>query len=317
MSFYSEFGTVRRESAPQRVNQQCDNFFVPHGRKAFSCAIYRPVFAHQLQFRSGASVLALSAFLLFFSFSPLALGEGPRGFDTVVVDPGHGGYDPGGILGLRTYPQEKTVTLAVARRLARILRSAGLRVVMTRNADEFVPLGQRAAATYYFQGRAVFVSIHFNAAFRWSARGIETYFYRADSLGLATRVHRAILAATGAEDRYVHWRGFFVVRRSAVPAILCECGFLTNPEESRLADRGDYQERLARAIAAGLLAQRQEGNPYGIQAPVITAPARHFYRPSRGRRAIYRRYVRSRRVYRSHVHRQSRTRAAHHRHRYR
>lgn len=276
------------------------------------------MFAHQLQFGSGTSVLALSAFLLFFGFSPLAVGEEPRGFDTVIVDPGHGGYDPGGILGVRTYPQEKSVTLAVARRLARILRSAGLRVVMTRNADVFVPLGQRTAATYYYRERAVFISIHFNAALRWGAHGIETYFYRPDSLGLATRVHRAILAATGAEDRYIHWRGFFVVRRSAVPAILCECGFLTNPEESRLADRGDYQERLAAAIAAGLMAQRQQGNPYGIQAPVIAAPAPHAYRPSRSRRAVYRRYVRrSRRVYRHHVQHPSRTRAAHHHRRHR
>jgi N-acetylmuramoyl-L-alanine amidase len=274
------------------------------------------VFVHRLQFGSGTSVLTLSALYLFFSFSNLALGEGPRGFDTVVVDPGHGGYDPGGILGLRTDPDEKTVTLAVARRLARILRSQGLRVVMTRDADVFVSLGQRTAPTYHFRGRAVFISIHFNAALRAGARGIETYYYRPDSLGLATRIHRAILAATGAEDRYVHWRGFFVVRRSAVPAILCECGFLTNPDENRLADRPDYQQRLAAAIASGLIAQRQEGNPYGMQVPVIVAPTSHVYRPF-NRRAVYRRYVHSRRVYRYRGHRQTKARASHrHRHRH-
>ena len=274
------------------------------------------MFVHRLQFGSGTSVLSLSALLLLFSFSHLAVGEDPRGFDTVVVDAGHGGYDPGGILGLRTDPNEKTVALAVARRLARILRSDGLRVVMTRDADVFVPLSQRTAPTYYFRGRAVFVSIHFNAAPRADARGIETYYYRPDSLGLATRVHRAILAATGAEDRYVHWRGFFVIRRSAVPAILCECGFLTNPDESRLADRPDYQQRLAAAIAEGLITQRQAGNPYGIQPPVVVASTSHVYRPFSRHRFVYRHYVHSRRVYRYHVHRHAETRAGHrHRHR--
>ncbi|MBV8900912.1 MAG: N-acetylmuramoyl-L-alanine amidase [Verrucomicrobia bacterium] len=259
----------------------------------------------------------MSGLLVFLSFSNLAAGATPRGFDTVVVDAGHGGYDPGGILGLRTDPNEKTVTLAVARRLARILRSQGLRVVMTRNGDVFVPLGQRTAPTYYFRGHAVFVSIHFNAALRPSARGIETYYYRPDSLGLAMRVHRAILAATRAEDRYVHWRGFFVVRRSAVPAILCECGFLTNPDESRLADRADYQQRLAGAIAAGIIAQRREGNPYGIQEPVIVSPAPPVYRPLRHRRAVSRHYGRSRQGYYHHrAHRQTKTRRTGHRHRH-
>jgi N-acetylmuramoyl-L-alanine amidase len=290
-------------------------FFGPDGRSAPIWAIYRPVFVHRLQFGSGTSVLALSALLLFFSFSNLALGEGPRGFDTVVVDAGHGGYDPGGILGVRTNPNEKTVTLAVARRLARILQSEGFRVVMTRDADVFVSLGQRAAPTYYFRGRAVFVSIHFNAALRVGARGIETYYYRPDSLGLAARVHRAILAATGADDRYVHWRGFFVIRRSAVPAILCECGFLTNPDESRLAARADYQQRLATAIAAGLLTQRQEGNPPGVQVPVYQPPVSDVYRPFTRHRAVYRQHIRSRRAYR---YRQTRTRASSsHRHRHR
>jgi hypothetical protein len=192
-----------------------------------------------------------------------------------------------------------------------------MRVVMTRDADVFVPLGERTAPTYSFRGRAVFVSIHFNAALRAGARGIETYYYRPDSLGLAMRVHRAILAATGAEDRYLHWRGFFVIRRSAVPAILCECGFLTNPDESRLADRPDYQQRLAAAIASGLIAQRQEGNPYGMQEPVIVSPAPHVYRPFNRRHAVYRRYVRSRRFYHYRVHRQAGTRVGHRHRRHR
>ncbi|HEY0791596.1 MAG TPA: N-acetylmuramoyl-L-alanine amidase [Chthoniobacterales bacterium] len=206
----------------------------------------------------------------FVLFSMLTAGfaaGGPQGFGTVVVDAGHGGYDPGGMLGVPTRPTEKAATLDVAQRLARILRGHGLRVVMTRTSDVYVTLGQRMAFTEGLRGQAIFVSIHFNAALRAGARGIETYYFRPDSLGLAVRIHGAVTAATSDENRFVHRRGFFVIRRSAIPAVLCEGGFLTNPDDRRLIDQRDYRQKLAAAIAAGILAQQSAGNPAGVQAP--------------------------------------------------
>ena len=214
--------------------------------------------------------------------------DGPQGFNTVVVDAGHGGYDPGGILGLPTRPTEKAATLDVAQRLARLLRGRGLRVVMTRTKDEYITLGQRMAFTEGLRGQAVFVSIHFNAALRVGARGIETYYFRPDSLGLAVRIHGAVTAATADENRFVHRRGFFVIRRSAIPAVLCEGGFLTNPDDRRLIDQRDYRQKLATAIADGLTAQRRDGNPSGVQAPRLesspVAGRRHHKHASHGRR---------------------------------
>jgi N-acetylmuramoyl-L-alanine amidase len=233
-------------------------------------------------------------FALFLMMPAGLAADGPQRFDTVVVDAGHGGYDPGGILGLQTRPTEKAATLDVAQRLARILRDRGLRVVMTRTNDVYVTLGQRIAFTGALGGQAVFVSIHFNAALRAGARGIETYYFRPDSLGLATRIHASLTGAASNENRFVHRRGFFVIRRSAVPAVLCEGGFLTNPDDRRLIDRRDYRQKLAAAIAEGILAQRRGGNPPGVQAPRLesapSTPRRHARRA--GQRAPHRRHRR-------------------------
>src|SRR5438477_1281274 len=97
---------------------------------------------------------------------------------TVVIDAGHGGFDRGGV----PYQKigEKNLTLDVAQRLRRVLQSQGYRTVMTRDSDVFITLGQRVAIANS-QGNAIFVSIHFNSAPRWSANGIETYYYRGDA----------------------------------------------------------------------------------------------------------------------------------------
>src|SRR4029077_15022566 len=103
----------------------------------------------------------------------------------VVIDPGHGGFDRGGIPGQRV--AEKTMTLDVAQRLKAVLTAYGYRVVMTRDSDVFVPLGTRVAIANSYRN-AIFVCIHFNAARRRSASGIETYFYSSQSLPLASAI---------------------------------------------------------------------------------------------------------------------------------
>src|SRR6201993_1638297 len=101
---------------------------------------------------------------------------------TVVIDAGHGGYDRGGIPGQRI--SEKMMTLDVAQRLKATLQASGYRVVMTRDSDVFVPLPIRVAIANSYRN-AIFVCIHFNAAPRGGANGIETYFYSPESLPLA------------------------------------------------------------------------------------------------------------------------------------
>ncbi len=197
------------------------------------------------------------------------LAYGPRGFDTVVIDAGHGGIDRGG--GPRQVIPEKPYTLDTALRLEQALRRRGFRTVMTRTDDVFVPLPTRVAIANSYRN-AIFVSVHYNSAPRLDAHGYETYYYRGDSFGLATRLHRAQLATLDTEDRFVRRRGFYVVRRTQIPAVLCEGGFLTNPTESRTVLSASYRQRWAENIADAITAQRREGDPYdlGYQPPVTT-----------------------------------------------
>ncbi|HMG04254.1 MAG TPA: N-acetylmuramoyl-L-alanine amidase [Chthoniobacterales bacterium] len=141
---------------------------------------------------------------------------------TVVLDAGHGGFDRGGVPGQRI--SEKDKTLDVAQRLKRILTASGYRVIMTRDSDVFIPLGTRVAIANSYRG-AIFVSIHFNCAPRVGANGIETYYYRGDSASLAASIHRNVVSSAPSENRGIRRRGFYVLRRTAIPSVLVECGF--------------------------------------------------------------------------------------------
>ena len=168
---------------------------------------------------------------------------------TIVIDAGHGGFDRGGVPGQRI--SEKDKTLDVAQRLKRIMQAQGYRVIMTRDSDVFIPLGTRVSIANSYRD-AIFVSVHFNCAPRVGANGIETYYYRSDSASLAQSIHRNVVSISPSENRGIRRRGFYVLRRTAIPSVLVECGFLTNPTEGRLALSADYRQRLAEQIARGV-----------------------------------------------------------------
>jgi len=167
----------------------------------------------------------------------------------IVIDAGHGGFDRGGIPGQRV--AEKTMTLDVAQRLRAVLIARGYRVVMTRDSDVFVPLPNRIALANSYRD-AVFVCIHFNSATRRGANGIETYFYNRDSLPLASAIHYYVAGGAPSPNRGVRRRGYYVLRKARVPAVLVECGFLTNPSDAEYAQLGSYRQQLAEEIARGI-----------------------------------------------------------------
>lgn len=168
----------------------------------------------------------------------------------IVIDAGHGGHDRGGMPGQRI--PEKGYTLDVAKRLEAILRGAGYKTVMTRSSDVFIGLGERCRMANRL-GNAIFVSIHFNGARNYDAYGIETYYANGSrSAALASAIHRSVLSATGSMDRRVRSRGFFVLRRTTVPSVLCELGFLTNRDEAKKIASSAYRQRLAEAVARGI-----------------------------------------------------------------
>jgi N-acetylmuramoyl-L-alanine amidase len=167
----------------------------------------------------------------------------------VVIDAGHGGHDRGGIPSQKI--PEKEMTLDVAQRLKKLLTASGYRVIMTRDSDVFVSLSTRVGTANSYRN-AIFVCIHFNSAKRLGADGIETYFYSRDSLPLASAVHYFVAGGAPSSNRGVRRRGYYVLRKAKVPAVLVECGFLTNPTEAAYAQTTSYRQKLAEEIAAGV-----------------------------------------------------------------
>jgi N-acetylmuramoyl-L-alanine amidase len=191
--------------------------------------------------------------LLGLLLTALLFAAAPAEAKTVVLDAGHGGHDRGGVPG-DPYP-EKVYALDVTKRVRARLMAAGYRVVMTRTDDTFIGLGTRCAIANS-QGGGIFVSIHFNSAPREGADGIETYYYSGRSAALAEAIHTRMVRVAGTEDRHVRQRGFYVLRNNRLPAVLCECGFLTNRVEGRrIATSATHRQRLAEAIAEGIMAR--------------------------------------------------------------
>src|SRR3984893_9443529 len=179
----------------------------------------------------------------------VAAPQGQRSSTTVVIDPGHGGFDRGGIPRQRV--PESMMNLDVALRLRSVLQASGYRVVMTRDTDVFIPVGTRVAIANSYRD-AIFVCIHFNATPRSAASGIETYFYSSQSLGLASAIHYYVAGGAPTANRGVRRRGFYVLRNTRIPSVLVECGFLTNPNEAQYAQNSAYRQKLALEIAHGI-----------------------------------------------------------------
>jgi N-acetylmuramoyl-L-alanine amidase len=174
----------------------------------------------------------------------------PNARALVVIDPGHGGKDPGaiGLGGLR----EVDVVLPISLEVARLLEQRGVQVVLTRNSDYFVELPGRTAIANRV-GADIFVSIHANAvANRPDVSGLETY-YLSSGLTLAQFIHNSILQSLNIRDRGVRRARFYVLRHTAMPSVLVETGFVTGEEDSARLATPAYQSQMAQAIANGIL----------------------------------------------------------------
>jgi N-acetylmuramoyl-L-alanine amidase len=223
--------------------------------------------------------------------------SGHRRVDRIVLDPGHGGWDPGaiGLAGLR----EKDVTLDVARRVGKVLTREGLTVMLTRDDDHYVPLEERTARANAF-GADLFVSIHCNAAENHVRHGIETYVLDTTKDEIASRVaarenatsqaataelgsilaslrladhahhstHLAELlqrsAMVSLRDTYhdvhdggVHPAGFYVLVGARMPSVLFETSYISNAAEEARLGSDDYKQRLADAIVNAVRAYRE------------------------------------------------------------
>jgi N-acetylmuramoyl-L-alanine amidase len=218
--------------------------------------------------------------------------KGPQPIRTVVLDPGHGGKDPGAV-GPRGLT-EKEVNLDVAKRLARNLRSAGVRVIFTRDRDAFVPLEERTAIAN-INNADLFISIHANASRYRGARGVETYFLNATddeqilkvaahennistsqmtllekilvdldatdnatrSIPLANSVQTALVRSLSQRQQKVNNLGskpgpFYVLVGAKMPSVLIETAFISNPREEANLRSTTFRQRIADAIFQGI-----------------------------------------------------------------
>jgi N-acetylmuramoyl-L-alanine amidase len=191
------------------------------------------------------------------SQTSLPVLRNPHSRVVVVVDPGHGGPDPGaiGIGGLR----EVDVVMPISLRVADILRREGIEAVLTREDDRDLGLEPRVQIANRLNA-TIFVSIHANAISlsRPDVNGLETYYFSSGK-ALADTIHRSILEMTGVRDRRVRQARFYVLRRTSMPSVLVEVGFVTGAEDApRLRDPA-FQNRMAEAIARGIIQYLQPG----------------------------------------------------------
>lgn len=176
---------------------------------------------------------------------------------TVVLDPGHGGRDPGavGIGGM----EEEDIVLDVSQQVAQLLEQQGVQVVMTRNADVEVDLAPRVQIAERANA-TIFVSIHANALSmsRPDVNGIETFYASSAGARLGRVIHDNMVPVSGMRDRGLKSARFYVIRNTSMPAVLLELGFVTGAEDApRLADP-QWRARMSAAIARGILQYLQQ-----------------------------------------------------------
>ena len=221
---------------------------------------------------------------------------------TICLDPGHGGKDSGNRVGGFFFRRsEKTYTLALALELRDQLKRAGFAVLLTRANDTFVDLPARPALANR-HGADLFVSLHFNATEvgKNEVAGPETYCitpvgasssnaqgegadhgacvanaFENKSLLLAYQVHKSLVRNLGVEDRSVRRARFAVLRDAAMPAILIESGYMTNPAEGKKIFDANYRRQIAAAIVKGILAYQQLTVAVPPQKPFKTISHEH------------------------------------------
>lgn len=179
---------------------------------------------------------------------------------TIVLDAGHGGWDPGktGTNGA----DEKLLNLAVVEKLAEYLEQGGAEVILTRDSDAALGKGKKADMAERKKivnetGADILVSIHQNAFPSARAKGAQVFYHKSSEKGkvLAECVQESLRSRVdGSNIRQAKEnKEYYILRTTEIPAVIVECGFLSNAEEERLLNDAEYQEKLAWAIYCGIL----------------------------------------------------------------
>lgn len=170
---------------------------------------------------------------------------------TIVLDPGHGGKDPGSI-GFNNV-HEKDLINQTTEKVAQHLRHAGANVVLTRTQDSYISLDQRIQISNSYRTDA-FISLHYNAFPVPVVRGLSTYYYSGgDDKTLAHHLQSSLATVGGVYDRGIRRGDYKVLRENKDLAVLIELGFITNPDELQTLQTAAFQNGAAQAITDGLI----------------------------------------------------------------
>ena len=168
---------------------------------------------------------------------------------TIVLDPGHGGDDPGAFS--NSGVPEKILTLQTARTTAKLLRAAGATVYLTRDEDRRSNLKDVVEFTNKTDAD-IFISIHYNSTRDPKVSGTETYYHNPISRDFAEKMHEAVIRGIKRRDRGLHRVRFYTVKNSSMPSVLLEPVYLSNAEENNLAGAAAFQAELAEDVVKGV-----------------------------------------------------------------
>ncbi|MGI5921094.1 MAG: N-acetylmuramoyl-L-alanine amidase [Syntrophomonadaceae bacterium] len=210
-----------------------------------------------VKFAAGVNSEGTALYILFVDKVTLQSSE-----RLVVLDPGHGGKDPGSC----GYAIEKDVNLAIALKAGEVLSRNGIKVMYTRNDDTYLEVNEIPDIANLYNA-AVFVSIHNNSSVNPSATGTETYYYaplekpelfiqKDERFRLASKIQEQVVDAINLPDRDVKTgseANFAVLRNSLMPSALVEAAFVSNPIEGTLLTQEDFQNKIAEAIAQAII----------------------------------------------------------------
>ncbi|MEA3493953.1 MAG: N-acetylmuramoyl-L-alanine amidase [Candidatus Margulisiibacteriota bacterium] len=185
-----------------------------------------------------------------YKYKPVKKGGNlPLKGKIIVIDPGHGGRDPGAF-SLDGIP-EKTFNLQTARKTAYLLKLAGATVYLTRNSDRKYNL--RDIVKFANKTKAdIFISIHYNYSGIRSASGTETFYYKQKSRNLALNIHRSLIRGIKRRDRGLRKAMLYVCNHTNMPSALVEPVYISNPKESSLAKKQSFQKEVAAYIVKGV-----------------------------------------------------------------
>jgi len=183
---------------------------------------------------------------------------------TIVIDAGHGGIDPGGI-GIKTKVKESDLNLAISKKLEKYLLSFGVRVIMTRNDLN----GLYGTSTTGYKKRDMqerkniiltnhanmVVSIHMNRYVRQTLRGAQVFYDPSSTTGkaLALCIQNNFAKNLSNSDKGISIGDYYMLKCTTAPSVICECGYLSNPEDESLLIDTEYQDKVAYSIFGGIV----------------------------------------------------------------